>query len=327
MSRQGDARTPTIDTIRDFWNAEAEEWGDSPRVTIRDHFMRLLEIATVTPLVEGRGRVLDIGCGTGLSTLFYAPHVGEIVGADFADKMVRWAERLLGDEEYFRRTMAEYAPDGAPPRTGNVTFEQGDILDLDYDDGSFDAVVGERVLINLPSYELQERAIGEVARVLASGGRYVMVEVTLEGHADMDRVRGEMGLGPIEKYWHNLYVDEAGLTPLAGEWGLEIAEIVRFETYQFLSKVVHPLVVAPEEPRFLAGFNDAARRVALERPSHASVREVGLERFLVEEFRPLLAEHDPGKLTGYDRVVERVLEVAPDFGGCSHQVLFRLEKA
>jgi len=326
MSRQGEARQPTIDNIKDFWNKEAAEWGESPRVTIRDHFLRLLEVQMVSELVEGRENVLDIGCGTGLSTLFYSNRVGKITGADFAENMVRWAQRFLEDREYFDRTMEEYAPDGAPLLKDNVSFEQGDVTALAYPDAAFDAVIGERVLINLPSYDLQDKAVAEVARVLQPGGRFVMVEVTLEGHADVDRVRGAMGLPQIEKYWHNKYVDEARFAGVADAVGLELKEIRRFETYQFLSKVLHPLAVAPKEPEFMTGFNDAARRIAARFPTYESVSAIGLEKFLKQEFRPELERLDPDKLAGYDRVVERALEVKPDFGGCSHQVLFVLER-
>jgi ubiquinone/menaquinone biosynthesis C-methylase UbiE len=326
MSRQGEARQPTIDNIKDFWNNEAAEWGESPRVTIRDHYLRLLEISRVAELVKGRENVLDIGCGTVMSTLFYAGGVGKIIGADFAENMIRWAQRFLEDREYFDKTMGEYAPDGAPLLTDNVSFQQGDITGLSYGDAEFDAVIGERVLINLPDYELQDKAVAEVARVLKPGGRFVMVEVTVEGHAGVDRVRDAMGLPQIEKYWHNKYVDEARCKGVAEANGLELQEVHRFETYQFLSKVLHPLAVAPAEPEFMTGLNDAARQIAARFPDYASVSAVGLEKFLKEEFRPELERLDPDKLEGYDRVVAKALEVNPDFTGCSHQVLFVLER-
>ena len=326
MSRQGQARQPTIDNIKDFWNKEASDWGESPRVTIRDHFLRLLEIQIVGELVQGRENVLDIGCGTGLSTLFYANRVGKIIGADFAENMVRWAQRFTEDREYFDRTMAEFAPDGAPLLGDNLSFEQGDVTDLSYSDASFDAVIGERVLINLPDYDLQDKAVAEIARVLKPGGRFVMVEVTVEGHREVDRVRSEMGLPQIEKYWHNKYVDEARFAGAADAVGLELKEVRPFETYQFLSKVLHPLAVAPEEPQFMTGFNDAARQIAARFPSYGSVAAVGLETFLKEQFRPELERLDQDKLAGYDRVVEQALDVNPDFTGCSHQVLFLLER-
>ncbi len=325
MSRQGIARERTTENVRDFWDREAAEWGANPQVTIRDHYFRLLELDTICQLIRGRTKVLDIGCGTGFSTLFYAEEVGEIIGADYAQNMVQWAQRFLHDGDYLRETMSKYAP--RPPRLrGNLRFEQANIVDLPYTAGSFDTVVAERVLINLPNRELQARAVTEVARVLQPGGLAVLVEVTEQGHAAVDRLRRMFGLSIIEKYWHNLYVDERHLENAAGPVGFSTREIRRFETFQFLTKVVHPLVVAPEEPKFLAGFNDAARKIGAALPTYRDVVKVGWEEFLRGRFRPQLALDDPEKLAGYDRVVETLLQQRPDFSGCSHQVLFVFDK-
>ena len=91
MSRQGEKRTRTLANVKDFWNKEAQQWGENPRVTIRDHYFRLLEIDTVLPIIKGRDKILDIGCGTGFSSIFYAQVVNKIIGADYAELMVERA--------------------------------------------------------------------------------------------------------------------------------------------------------------------------------------------------------------------------------------------
>lgn len=326
MSRQGTARERTPENVKDFWNKEAEEWGESPRVTIRDHYFRLLEIAVICDLIEGRSQVLDIGCGTGLSTLFYSQHVKEIIGADYADKMVMWAQRLLNDPGYFAETMRQFAPDGGLVLRGNVRFEEGNILNLSYPDATFDTVIAERVLINLPQRELQDQAVSEVARVMQPSGRWIVVEVTEQGHQAVDQVRSLFGLPVIEKYWHNYYIEEGHFSRVAGAAGFEIKEIQRFETYQFLTKVMHPLIVSPAEPEFMCGFNNAARKISLAYPTYKSVVEIGLERFLKENYRPLVEELDPEKMTSFDRAVNHILNVNPNFTACSHQVLYVLKR-
>ena len=326
MSRQGKAQSRTTENVRDFWNKEADEWGNNPQVTIRDHFFRLLELTFICRLIKGRSKVLDIGCGTGFSTLFYSQEVGEIIGADYAQSMVVRARRFLDDADYCTRTMREYAPDSQVVLRGNIRFEEGNILDIKYPAGAFDAVVAERVLINLPTVSLQDDAVKEVARVVSPGGLCVLVEVTRQGHETVDRLRGMFGLSIIEKYWHNLYVDERHLAEAARAVGLTLNDIRRFETFHFLTKVMHPLIVAPAEPKFLAPFNHAARLIGEEFPTYTDVAGVGLERFLREKFRPLVQRFDGEKLSGYDRVVADVVKVDPDFSGCSHQVLFTLGK-
>src|SRR3972149_9865029 len=156
MSRQGQAKQRTIENVREFWNAEADEWGDNPQVTIRDHFFRLIEIESVRNVIRGSKRVLNIGCGSGFATLFYAEVVEAILGADFAERMIERARAFLCDKDYFEHVMNRFAPDGPPTLKGNVRFEVGAGLAPEYPPASFDAVVGERLLLNLPERRRQD---------------------------------------------------------------------------------------------------------------------------------------------------------------------------
>ncbi len=326
MSRQGQTRARTKQNVIEFWNNEAREWGESPQVTIRDHYFRLLEIETISAIIRGRANVLDIGCGTGFSTLFYSQHVENIIGADGAKEMVAYAQRFLNDRDYFQTTMERFAANGIPQIRPNVRFELADILELPYPDATFDAVIAERVLINLPEQQLQDEAAREVARVVRPGGVWAVVEVTEQGHERVDELRSSFGLSILEKYWHNLYLDEGHFERIAQEAGFAVRRTGRFETYQFLTKVVHPLVIRPEEPRFLSEFNRAALIVSEQYATYESVARVGLERFLREIFPPVLRERAWEHLPRYQEKVSEVVASNPDFTGCSHQVLFILEK-
>jgi demethylmenaquinone methyltransferase / 2-methoxy-6-polyprenyl-1,4-benzoquinol methylase len=103
---------------------------------------------------------LDICCGTGDLALELRRRIGpdgRVVGSDFSEPMLELARRKSGDQ-------------GLP-----VEFGWADALDLPYGDGSFDAVTigfGARNLADL------DRGIGEMARVLRSGGRLVILEIT-----------------------------------------------------------------------------------------------------------------------------------------------------
>src|SRR5882762_11395571 len=128
MSRQGASQERTLHNVKTFWNKEATEWGDNPQVTIRDHYFRLLSLRLICELLKGRNKALDLGMGTGFSTLFYSAQVKEIVGVDYAEAMVASARRFLDDSEYFAESMRRFAPDGAPAVGSNIRFEEGNIL-------------------------------------------------------------------------------------------------------------------------------------------------------------------------------------------------------
>lgn len=321
MSRQGRYRSPTNNNIKIFWNREAKDWGNDPRVTIRDHFFRVLEIETIQNFIKGKKRIIDVGCGTGFSSLFYAQVAKSLIGIDYASEMIKVARRFLTDPRYFGKVMKNYA-DKAPVLLGNLLFQQGNILKMDYPDNSFDAAIVERVLINLPTKKEQQKAISELYRILKSKGTLVLAEVTKQGHQNVDSLRKTFGLPILEKYWHNLYLDEEEFEGFTKELGFKMKKKIILETYQFLTKAIHPLIVKPQEPKFLSGFNKAAQIISKTYPTYKSVKKIGLDFFLKEIFRPILIRYDREKLRQFDQTLPKILSVNPDFGHCSHQIIY-----
>ncbi len=104
---------------------------------------------------------LDICCGTGDLALELARQVspgGHVVGCDFSEPMLDLAREKAAGRQ------AE-----------GVRFEWADALELPYDGERFDAVTvgfGVRNLADL------DRGLREMARVLKSGGRAVILEIT-----------------------------------------------------------------------------------------------------------------------------------------------------
>jgi demethylmenaquinone methyltransferase/2-methoxy-6-polyprenyl-1,4-benzoquinol methylase len=104
---------------------------------------------------------LDACCGTGDLALAIARRVepgGEVIGSDFSERMLDLAR-------------AKAAERGA----GAIRFEWQDVLDLSYDDESFDAVT---VGFGVRNFADLERGIGELTRVLKPSGRLVILELT-----------------------------------------------------------------------------------------------------------------------------------------------------
>lgn len=74
------------------------------------------------------------------------------------------------------------------------------------------------------------------------------------------RVKG--GLEPMPPVWHNIDFDkDVTLAYLRGLF--EVEERLHLGVYDFVSRVVRPLTVAPEQPRYEASINEAAAKLTL----------------------------------------------------------------
>jgi demethylmenaquinone methyltransferase / 2-methoxy-6-polyprenyl-1,4-benzoquinol methylase len=110
---------------------------------------RAADLARVGP----GSRALDVATGTGDLALALARRGARVVGSDFSEGMLARARA----------------------KSSAVTWEQGNALELPYEDDAFDAATigfGARNLSDLP------RGLSEMARVVRPGGRVVVLEIT-----------------------------------------------------------------------------------------------------------------------------------------------------
>jgi SAM-dependent methyltransferase len=143
--------TPTVDP--DAFNAfEAAGWGE--RADGYHRFFGSLTTQVIEPLLDAAGvgagkRVLDVASGPGYCAAAAAARGAEAVGVDVAGEMVTLARRLH-------------------PR---IEFVQGSAERLPFDDASFDAVVGNFLILHLGR---PEQGAAELVRVLEPGGRLAL---------------------------------------------------------------------------------------------------------------------------------------------------------
>ena len=100
------------------------------------------------------GRLVDIGTGTGRMIELFGPSADHAIGVDRSPEMLRLARAKL---------------DG----TGGWELRQGDIATLPLSEGSADTVILHQVLHFIPA---PEAALAEAARLLAPGGRLLIVD-------------------------------------------------------------------------------------------------------------------------------------------------------
>lgn len=117
-------------------------------------------------LTEARGRVLEIGAGTGLNLAHYPATVEELVLTDPVTPMSERSRARTAASDSRRGTSVVEAP----------------AEELPFPSGSFDTVVSTMVLCTVADVEA---ALSEIARVLAPGGRLLFIE---HAHADGTRL-------------------------------------------------------------------------------------------------------------------------------------------
>lgn len=196
--------------IRATFNAASDHFDDPP-LAFWDHFgSRTVELAGIGP----GERVLDVCCGTGASALPAAEVVGPagaVIGVDFAEKLLdlgRSKAKMQGLEW--------------------LSFQQGDLTNLDLPLGSFDAVVCVFGIFFVPD---MAGALAGLWRLVKPGGR---LGITVWGPrvlepgstAFWEAVEAERpDLRPKVAPWERLTRPE-GLAGLFTEAGLPSPEIV-----------------------------------------------------------------------------------------------------
>jgi len=127
-------------------------------------------------LAPARGRVLEIGAGTGFNAAHYPDAVEEVVLTEPGRELLRRAE-------------GRAAASGRAVRVSRAFAEE-----LPFEDDSFDAVVSTLVLCSVRD---QDRALAEIRRVLRPGGELLFME-----HVRADDPKLARWQDRLERPWH-----------------------------------------------------------------------------------------------------------------------------
>jgi ubiquinone/menaquinone biosynthesis C-methylase UbiE len=125
---------------------------------------------------NAKGRVLEIGIGSGLNLPFYGPRVDEVLGLEPATRLMAMAQRTASKSRHA------------------VKFIAGSAEAIPIEDQSIDTVVTTWTLCSIPDVV---GALQEMRRVLTRGGQLLFVE---HGLAPEDNVqRWQHRLTPVWK--------------------------------------------------------------------------------------------------------------------------------
>jgi ubiquinone/menaquinone biosynthesis C-methylase UbiE len=174
-------------------------------------------------LDRARGRVLEIGGGTGANLPFYGDEVGEVVFTEPEEPMARRLERKLADSS-------------VPARVVRAAAEE-----LPFEDASFDVVVSTLVLctVNDPP-----RALAEIHRVLKPEGKLLFVEHVRSDSAKLARWQDRLN-GINKRVGHGCNCNRRTLENIEGA-GFSIEDI-EHDRLPKAPPFVRPLIVGAAE--------------------------------------------------------------------------------
>lgn len=157
-----------------------------------EHVRRALAGMVVMPWV-GRGRLLDVGCGSGTGTVIFKVQGWEVYGLDLNEVAVGYARQLLGER-----------------------VELGDFRTVRYPDRAFDVVRLSHTLEHM--YGLSD-VFAEVHRILDDDG---MVAVTVPNAGSWEAKLLGRWWFPWELPRHLYHFEPATLTRLLDRQGFEV---------------------------------------------------------------------------------------------------------
>ena len=210
-------------------------------------------------------RILDVACGTGVVARLAAERIrtGRVVGLDLNTGMLAVARSL---------------PRGAGP---NIEWLEGSVLDLPFEDGTFDLVTCQ---LGLQFFPDRAKALQEIHRVLVPNGRlalsvYSAIERTPVAQALANALDQHLGPGAsvIKRSEHSLS-DPNALERVVRDQGFHdlslqaVTIIIRFDSphdYVRLQIAATPMV------DLVNGMSSEQREVVIDRITTALMTSLG----------------------------------------------------
>ena len=253
---------------RAHWEAQAEAHGTASDASWGDRHAMELEVRNLLPHVPAGGRVLDGGCANGASTFrLLEGRPAAIHVFDLSPRMIAAA----------RRAAVTADPDGV------IAFAEADILHLPEPDAAFDLACTIRVLINLPGWSAQQRAIQEIHRVLRPGGRYVLTEEFAGSLRNLNGLRALAGLPALTPRPFNRPLEEEDLESFVSPFFV-VEDVARFLSPYFVAtRFLRDLALAGNEP---PSYDSPLHRAAAALPVTARSGDFGGIKSYVLRKRP-----------------------------------------
>jgi len=156
---------------------------------------------------EGKGKVLDIGCGNGSVTIKIAKkfHMAQVIGIDYWGGIWGYSSSVCE-----RNSEIE----GVAER---VTFQRASASALPFEDECFDVVASNLVFHAVSDVKDKREVIKEALRVVKRGGKFAFQDLFL---------------------WKRVYGEVNGLLETIRGWGIERIEFMDTSDSSFIPKAL-----------------------------------------------------------------------------------------
>lgn len=237
-----------LEDIKDHWEKSRKDFpvDGSVTPTSRDPYLGQLERANFLSSLSPELTCLELGCGDGYHTVHYAKEVKKLSGVDVAASLIDLADQRIHESHI-----------------ENVDLSVVSVLDIaqQFEAQSFDCILSQRCLINLPDWEYQKNAISQAHQLLKTGGLFLLSEGFQENLDNLNAVRKLVSLPEIKvvDYNRNFLMEDFE------EYILQYFDIVEkrgYGSYLFFSRIYHPLVVFPENPKHDSKLNEIAMKLS-----------------------------------------------------------------
>jgi ubiquinone/menaquinone biosynthesis C-methylase UbiE len=176
MAKLDEVRAARTDMAAAYFAAHADEWDllrslHVAESEVEDAIGNILQTSLL-------GNMLDVGTGTGRMMELFASDASHFVALDNSTEMLRLARAKLGNMD--------------SAVAANVDIVLGDFNALPFGAESFDTVLFHQVLHYAQD---PEGVIAEAGRVLAPGGRLIIVDFATHEHEELRTVHAHARLG------------------------------------------------------------------------------------------------------------------------------------
>ncbi|MEW5758339.1 MAG: class I SAM-dependent methyltransferase [Candidatus Omnitrophota bacterium] len=235
--------------IKRFWENKGEKFSflKSTTPTSRDPFLAKLEMDNIMKYLKKNFNVLELGCGDAAHTINYAKKVKHIFGLDYSYNLIKIARRRAQSNNI-----------------KNISFIVSSVTNLNNifkDSLKFDCVISQRCLINLPSWEMQCKALRQIHSILKKGGLLLLSEGFQDELNRLNRLRVTLGLSQIKVVNYNRNFYQEKMKSFIEKY-FRIIEIKNYGFYLLLSRLVYPLTIFPKSPKHDSRFNSFAMNVS-----------------------------------------------------------------